>query len=108
MARGLGLDRVKTLNSFATGNLRADLTVLVDVTWEEAVRRRLRNRTEEDRIERAGAEFHARVGEAYRLLASTEPGVILVDGRPAPEAVHGSIMRLLQARFSETFPSKSG
>jgi dTMP kinase len=108
LGRELGLDRVKTLNSFATGGLRPDLTVLIDVPWEEAVPRRLRNRPEEDRIERAGAEFHARVVEAYRLLASSEPAVISIDGRPAPDVVHGSIVRLLQARFAETFPSKSG
>src|SRR5262245_22407169 len=108
LGRGLGLERVKSLNSFATGGLGPDLTVLVDVPWEEAVPRRLRNRPEEDRIERAGAAFHTRVVEAYRFLASSEPAVIPVDGRPAPEVVHGSIMRLLQARFSETFPSKSG
>lgn len=107
-ARALGLERVKTLNAFATGGLRPDLTIVLDVPSGMGEARRERVRQQGDRIERAGQDFHARVAEAYRLLASTEPAVALVDGKAAPEAVHASILGLLQARFSETFPSKAG
>jgi len=108
LARGLGLEQVKSLNAFATRGLRADLTIVLDVSAREGEARRTRARAEFDRIERAGIDFHDRVAEAYRLLASTEPAVVLVDGRAAEEAVHAEILRLLQGRFSETFPSKAG
>jgi dTMP kinase len=107
-ARALGLERVKTLNAFATGGLRPDLTIVLDVPAGMGEARRERVRQLGDRIEQAGQDFHARVAEAYRLLASTEPAVALVDGRAASEAVHASILGLLQARFPETFPSKAG
>jgi dTMP kinase len=108
MARGLGLEQVRTLNEFATGGLHPDLTIVLDVPAREGEARRTRARPEFDRIERAGIDFHARVAEAYRLLASREPAVELVDGRAAADAVQATIRRLLQGRFSETFPSKAG
>ena len=108
LGRDLGLERVRTLNAFATGGLRPDLTIVVDVPVDVGESRRSGSRAGQDRIERAGSSFHEKVAEAYRLLASTEPAVALVDGTAAAEAVHASIRRLLQARFSETFPSRAG
>ncbi|MGH7467244.1 MAG: dTMP kinase [Longimicrobiales bacterium] len=108
LGRDLGLERVKTLNSLATGGLKADLNLVLDVESSQGSARRAQRGGGQDRIERESAAFHARVAEAYRLLASTEPAVALVNGRPVAEAVHQSILQLLQARFSETFPSKAG
>src|SRR5688500_15429267 len=60
IGRGLGLNRVRTLNAFATGQLRADLTIVLDLPLEMAAQRTGRRSTP-DRIERAGPDFHARV-----------------------------------------------
>jgi dTMP kinase len=108
VGRDLGLDRVRALNDFATGGLRPDLTIVVDVPVSVGAERRARSRPSSDRIERAGDRFHARVAEAYRLLASEEPAVELVDGEPAPEVVNEAVLRLLKARFSETFSGITG
>jgi len=107
IARGLGLERVRALNAFATGQLRADLTLVLDVPGDVAELRR-RGRVSRDRIEGAGATFHARVAEAYRLLASQEPGVVNVDATRSPEQIRVSILELLAERFPETFPTKAG
>jgi dTMP kinase len=106
--RGLPLDEVRRLNAFATGGLRPDLTIVLDVPFELGERRRAKAGRRSDRIERAGRAFHERVSEAYRLLAETEPGVERVDGTGTPEAVHEEILRRLRARFPETFPSTAG
>ncbi len=105
--RGLPMATVRELNRFATGGLRPDLTVLLDVPREEGERRRTA-RSVQDRIERAGAGFHERVARAYRELAKTEPGVEALDGNGEPVAVQASLRVLLSARFPETFGKRPG
>lgn len=105
--RGLPLDDVRRLNAFATGGLAPDLTIVLAVPAAEADSRRAR-RGAADRIERAGAAFHARVDEAYRLLAGTEPGVVALPATGSAGAVHASVLALLHARFPETFAAAEG
>ncbi|MGD8277400.1 MAG: dTMP kinase, partial [Gemmatimonadota bacterium] len=100
--RGLPLDTVHALNRFATGGLRPDLTVLLDVPRGVGERRRAA-RSVQDRIERAGAGFHERVARAYRELAEREPDVERLDGTEEAVAVHASLRALLSSRFPETF-----
>jgi dTMP kinase len=92
LARGLGLERVRAANAMATHGRKADLTVVLDVGATEGQARRMRSGQDRDRIEREDTNFHARVAEAYRLLASTEPAVALVDGTCSEEAVQASIL----------------
>lgn len=107
-ARGLALDDVRRANAFATTGLRPDLTIVLDVEPHEGVMRRDRAGAADDRIERAGPEFHLEVARAYRLLSETEPGVAVVAGEGAPEAVHERIRVLLRDRFPETFTPSQG
>lgn len=105
--RGLPLDEVRRLNAFATGGLAPDVTLVLDVPSSTGDARR-RGRSAADRIERAGAAFHDRVNEAYRLLAASEPGVVALPAEGAIEDVHASIVALLAARFPETFATAAG
>jgi len=101
--RGLPLDRVKEMNRLATGGLRPQLTVLLDVDPGEG---RARRRGEVgDRIESENAGFHARVAEAYRELAAREPDVAVVSAVAKIEEVHAEVWRVLSSRFPETFSS---
>jgi dTMP kinase len=72
-ARGLGVDRVRALNLFATGDLVPDRTLLLAVD-PAAGRARLAGRGEDpDRLESEDPEFFARVAAAYEALARAEP-----------------------------------
>lgn len=106
--RGLPMSDVRAANAFATGGCKPDLTVLIDVPAAEGVARRSGRVGGEDRIERAGAEFHDTVARAYRLLSESEPGIAVVDGTPSPAEVHTVIVDLLAARFPETFGPAQG
>src|SRR5687768_3926844 len=106
--RGLGLDVVKRVNEFATGGLRADVTIVLDVALERATARRAAAGVAADRIERAGDEFHREVARAYRLLSKEEPDVIALSGDDSPELVHAAVVRLLAERFPETFAAAQG
>ena len=80
VGRGLGVDEVAGLSSYATGGLEPDMVLLLDLPLETAAAR-LSN--EPDRLEREGAPFHARVSAAFRQLAGADPArwaVVPADG----------------------------
>jgi dTMP kinase len=103
--RGLPLEEVRAANSVATGGLKPDLTIVVQVPGSLGGTRLL-GRGDADRIERAGDAFHERVSDGYLQLTATEPRVEAVDGTLSPERVHAAVVRLLQLRFPETFAVK--
>jgi dTMP kinase len=102
--RRLPMARVREINDLATGGLRPDLSVILDVGVEEGQARGFRQGR--DRIENEDLEFHHRVAAAYRELARSEPDVAFVDGRGEIEKVHAVVWEALSARFPETFPPR--
>jgi len=93
-ARGLGVEEVAAVNALATGGLRPDLTLLLDLDVEEAFARA----GEEDRFEAEGADLQRRVAAAYAELAAADPGRwrrIPAD-RP-PDEVHADVVAAVRA-----------
>ncbi len=71
--RGIDLDTLRGLNDFATGGLRPDLTLLLDLPAESGLERiRQRAGTGIDRIENESLCFHRRLRDGYRALAEAE------------------------------------
>jgi len=106
--RGLPLDDVRVANAVATEGLKPNVTIVLDVPLEAGTERRTMAGHNPDRIEAAGDEFHTEVARAYRLLSTTEPGAVLLDGTGAPGQVHADIRELLRSRFPETFRMTPG
>lgn len=94
--RGLGVEAVRELNAFATGGLTPDRTLLLALSPSDA-RRRAQTRSEApDRLEREGADFFARIADAYGRLAAHDPQRIRVlDAATSPEAVVEQAMAAL-------------
>jgi dTMP kinase len=83
--RGLPLDEVRALSTFATAGLEPDLYVLLRVSPEVADARRPGAR---DRIEAAGTTFHHTVLQAFVELSSAEPDRwLVVDGSKPVEEI---------------------
>lgn len=99
--RGLPLAKVKELNELATGGLRPDLSLLLDVDVEQGQERG--GDGPRDRIEGEDRSFHRRVAQAYRELARSESNVVVVDGRGGVGEVFGAVWGALAGRFPETF-----
>ena len=74
--RVLDLTEVEQVARWATGGLRPDLTVLLDIDPAEAVA----NIRQQDRLEAAGLEFHRRAREHFLRLAGEDPERYLVLG----------------------------
>lgn len=105
--RGLDLDRVREADEIATGGLRPDLYLVLDLPPDESRERRRLEGGDSDRIEREGEDFRKAVRDGYLALAESEPGVELVSGRGPPEDVHAHIRDRLVARFPSIFGSKA-
>jgi dTMP kinase len=100
--RKLGQRAVAELNAWATGDLRPDLVVLLDVDPAEGLRRAGEHGTEPDRLEAAGLEFHRAVTTAYRRLAEADPARYLVlDARRPVEQLHRVVRDVVIALMEE-------
>ena len=95
VGRGLGVERVEKLNRWATGGLEPDVVVVLDV--DEAVATSRRD-APGDRLERAGAEFHAAVRDAYRTLGA-DRGWVVIDGKDDPELVSERVWAVVRERL---------
>jgi dTMP kinase len=95
IARGLGVDAVERLSAWAEDGVTPDVVVVLDLPDDVA---EARVAAERDRFERAGSEFHGRVREAYRRLAS-ERGWTLVDASGTPDAVAVRVLATVVSRI---------
>ena len=97
--RGLGPEEILDISIFATQGLKADLIVLIDVAAPLAANRRGENL---DRIENAGDDFHSRVMNAYRLMASDDPDRwIVIDGSGTVDKVSQQVIEEVEARLEK-------
>ncbi len=103
LARGLGLDRVRDLNAFATGGVRPDLTLLFDIPASVGRARQADMGKRPDRIEREGAAFLESVGQAYRTLAGEDDSIEVVDASVSAMEVHGTVRTILRSRLPGPF-----
>lgn len=74
--RGLDLRTLRQILEFATGGLRPDLTIYLDLTAEEGLARRAQasqDGAEWNRLDAEGVEFHRRVRAGYQALIAQEP-----------------------------------
>ncbi len=97
--RGLDAGLFEVANAAATGGLRADLTLVLDLPAEVGFDRIRTGGGRLDRIEQAGAAFHARVGESFRK--ATGDGIVHLDATSAPE-------RLLHLAWGELLRRQGG
>jgi len=72
VARGLGMNNVRTINKIATGGLTPDLTIFIDITVQELLRRLKVAGKLTDRMESEGAKFFEAVRQGYLQLATAD------------------------------------
>ena len=96
-ARGLGVEWVAQLNTWATGGLEPRLTLLLWIDPEQAAARGGRD----DRFEAEGLELQRQVAAAYEQLSAAEPGRwARVDADRGPEEVHADVMAAVAAALN--------
>jgi dTMP kinase len=104
VGRGLGLEAVRGLNSYAVEAVMPDRTFYLRLDPEERERRAATLGAPLDRIEAVGANFMRRVEGGFEELAEQETDRILIlDGSLAPgdlaDVVVGEMRRLQHNRY---------
>ncbi|MCF0094144.1 Thymidylate kinase [Micromonospora sp. MH99] len=95
--RTLPVDEVSWLSSWATGGLKPDLVVLLDVEPRTGLSRVASRNAGADRLEAESIAFHERVRYAFLDLAAADPKryLVLDASRPADE-ITGLVVRRVQ------------
>jgi dTMP kinase len=103
VARKLPHEIIETLNAFAVGEARPDMTFILEVDVETArarMLRRVRPVAVADRMEQEPIEFYERVCQGYRDLAKREPDrFVVIDGTQSIEAIETEIWTALSNRL---------
>ncbi len=97
VGRGLGLEAVRHLNSFAVEAAMPDRTFYLRLDPEERERRASTLGAPLDRIEAVGADFMRRVEEGFEELTNREPGRIEVfDATRPPQELAGLVVERMR------------
>ena len=93
--RGIDPGLIDSIDLIATGRLRPDITILLDLDAEVGLKRNKRiNKT--DRLELEDLEFHQRVRNGYHNLAEKEPERIkLIDASADIQEIHNKISSII-------------
>ena len=97
--RGLPIDDLERISTWAAGDLWPDVIVLLDVPADVATARAEGPR---DRMEAAGDDFHDRVVRGYRDLARAHPQRwVTVDGAGPADEVEAAVWDAVTTRLPE-------
>ena len=98
--RGLPLAKLTILQQFTLGDLRPDLTLLLDLPVEEGLRRAARRPGSGDRFERLDREFHERLRRGFQDIAAADPQrCVVIDAAGDRDGVHRAVLAAVSQRF---------
>jgi dTMP kinase len=96
----IDIESLRVLVTFATGGLKPDLTILLDVDVETGLRRK-ELKGEWNRLDAYDLEFHRRVRQGYTQLVQAEPERWqVVDASQSPKKVQDELRRVVAERLN--------
>ncbi|MCS6843014.1 MAG: dTMP kinase [Caldilineales bacterium] len=101
---GLDLAQLAVITAFATGGLKPDLTIYLDLDVEVGLRRKAlaagQDAAQWNRMEQRALDYHRRVRDGYRAMAAAEPQRwLVVDAAQPLEEVQAQIRQGLAPRL---------
>ena len=97
--RGLSMETIGQLQSMVQGDLRPDLTIILDLDPEIGMQR-AGNRGELDRFEREQQSFFRHVRQGYLDIAKAEPDrCTVIDASKALEDVKRNLLTVIEQRL---------
>lgn len=101
IAGELGLDTVEHLHQLVLGEFAPALVLVLDLPEGVALERARQRGDHEDRFEKKGAEYHARVRAAFRQLArENDDRYVLIDAEQDRDAVSRAVTAAVNDRFA--------
>ena len=97
-ARGLGIDFIKKINSYAVDNCMPDYTVFLNISSTDAFLRK-GGQDKDDRLEQVGLEFHKKVFNGYKKVIDAEPDrFLIIDCMGTKYNTHNNIVKALKEK----------
>lgn len=101
IGRGLGIDTVYEVNSYALQGIMPDITFLLDLDAKEGLKRK-KKQAELDRMEQQDVTFHQKVVEGYREIARRNPErIVKLDGTLPKEVLCDMIREQIEQQINE-------
>jgi dTMP kinase len=95
----IDIESLRVLVSFATGGLKPDLTILLDLDVETGLRRK-ELKGEWNRLDAYDLDFHQRVREGYRRLVQAEPERWeVINASQSPKQVQDEMRRVVAEKL---------
>lgn len=91
IGRGLGMERIKSINEVALDGLKADITFMITIPYIEGLNRK-KNQGNLDRLENSGNEFHKKVFEGYMDISKKYDKIEVLDGNRSINDIHKDII----------------
>ena len=91
---------IETVERHVVGDVRPDLTLILDLPVEEGLHRAAHRGGGEARFEAKGIEFHQRLRQGFLDIAAAEPQrCVVIDSHQSQEVVAEAIWEAVQARL---------
>ena len=91
--RGIDIESVNHINNLAIGGTIPDITFFIDITVEEAnKRKKMKQNFNPDRIEVSDSQFYERVRAGYLFLADQDNRIKVINGMRSKEETHKAIL----------------
>ena len=95
IGRGLGMERIKSINEVALDGLKPDITIMITIPYAEGLNRK-KKQGKLDRLENSGSEFHKKVFEGYMDICIKYDKIEVVDGNKSVEEIHKDIINTIK------------
>ena len=101
IAGNLGLDTVENIHRIVVGDFAPALVLILDIPESLALARARERGDTEDRFEKKGADYHARVRDAFlEIAASDTQQYVVLDADQDIDRVNQDIIEIINTRFS--------
>lgn len=92
----IDLEIINRVNKIATNNLVPDLSFLIDINYEENLKRRRISGKSHDRIEQKEKNYYKKVISGYRTIAKLNAKRFrILDGKKNIETLHKEILKII-------------
>lgn len=104
--RSISLQKIEALNNLVCKNTIPDRTYILNISWEESLKRRSIIPSITDRMENQAQEFYSKISNGFAELAQKHPQrIIILDGEQSQETVKKIILedalKIIEKKLSQ-------
>lgn len=100
IGKGLGEAYIKSLHHIIFGNFMPNLTIMLDISAEEGLKRAGSRHDDENRFEKLDIEFHQKIRTGFLDIAKRESErCVVLDATQEADVIHKQIIETIATRI---------